>query len=175
MALEREPLPPSSERKRSSVDCQQYFDLVDSDKEPFPINWVNSYRRFMASNRIELTTLRKLILAGILSNHDSPLRPKRFVTRKIVQAAAEIAMGKPINWNRGDTSIASRMPSPHPRSDEGTGTGLLLLGPVRKNYLARLLDVSPDASALFGPGNKVAILVGDLNLVVTSETVFDVI
>jgi hypothetical protein len=35
VALEREPLPPSSERKRSSVDCQQYFDLVDSDKEPF--------------------------------------------------------------------------------------------------------------------------------------------
>jgi hypothetical protein len=54
-------------------------------------------------------------------------------------------------------------------------TGPLLLDPVRKNYLARLLDVSPDASALFGPGNKVAILVGDLNLVVTSETVFDVI
>ena len=30
---------------------------------------------------------------GILSNHDSPLRPARFVTRKIVRAAAEISRG----------------------------------------------------------------------------------
>ena len=30
---------------------------------------------------------------GILSNHDSPLRPARFVTRKIVHAAASIAEG----------------------------------------------------------------------------------
>ena len=30
---------------------------------------------------------------GILSNHDSPLRPARFVTRKIVRAAAEISCG----------------------------------------------------------------------------------
>lgn len=30
---------------------------------------------------------------GILSNHDSPLRPARFVSRKIVRAAAEIARG----------------------------------------------------------------------------------
>jgi GDPmannose 4,6-dehydratase len=30
---------------------------------------------------------------GILSNHDSPLRPHRFVTRKIVDAAAAIASG----------------------------------------------------------------------------------
>jgi hypothetical protein len=129
----------------------------------------------MASNRIELTTLRKLILAGILSNHDSPLRPKRFVTRKIVQAAAEIAMGKPINWNRGDTSIASRMPSPHPRSDEGTGTGLLLLGPVRKNQGTCLLHTSIDTSTLLGFRYEVAIFVCDLELVVTRKTHFDVI
>ena len=30
---------------------------------------------------------------GILSNHDSPLRPARFVTRKIVRAAAELSRG----------------------------------------------------------------------------------
>ena len=30
---------------------------------------------------------------GILSNHDSPLRPPRFVTRKIIHAAASIAAG----------------------------------------------------------------------------------
>jgi GDPmannose 4,6-dehydratase len=42
---------------------------------------------------------------GILSNHDSPLRPKRFVTRKIVQAAAEIAMGAPIKLSLGNLEI----------------------------------------------------------------------
>lgn len=30
---------------------------------------------------------------GILFNHESPLRPSRFVTRKIIQAAVEISMG----------------------------------------------------------------------------------
>ena len=30
---------------------------------------------------------------GILSNHDSPLRPRRFVTRKIIHAAASLALG----------------------------------------------------------------------------------
>lgn len=30
---------------------------------------------------------------GVLSNHDSPLRPRRFVTRKIVRAVAELSRG----------------------------------------------------------------------------------
>src|SRR5262249_40640016 len=33
--------------------------------------------------------------SGILFNHDSPLRSDRFVTRKVVSAAAEIAAGRP--------------------------------------------------------------------------------
>ena len=35
---------------------------------------------------------------GMLSNHDSPLRPRRFVTRKIIRAVAETALsqGKPL-------------------------------------------------------------------------------
>jgi GDPmannose 4,6-dehydratase len=36
---------------------------------------------------------RLFACTGILSNHDSPLRPARFVTRKIVRAAAEISRG----------------------------------------------------------------------------------
>ncbi len=42
---------------------------------------------------------------GILSNHDSPLRPQRFVTRKIVRAAAEISRGVPRRLTLGDLSI----------------------------------------------------------------------
>ena len=43
--------------------------------------------------------------SGILSNHESPLRPKRFVTRKIVRAVAEIASGKPQRLSLGNLSI----------------------------------------------------------------------
>jgi GDPmannose 4,6-dehydratase len=42
---------------------------------------------------------------GILSNHDSPLRPKRFVTRKIVRAVAELARGNPTKLSLGNLDI----------------------------------------------------------------------
>ena len=42
---------------------------------------------------------------GILSNHDSPLRPKRFVTRKIVQAVAETARGSQVKLTLGNLDI----------------------------------------------------------------------
>ena len=41
---------------------------------------------------------------GILFNHESPLRPARFVTRKIVQAACRIARGEQKKLLLGDTS-----------------------------------------------------------------------
>ena len=43
--------------------------------------------------------------SGILFNHDSPLRPERFVTRKIVAAACRIAAGADEKLALGDTSI----------------------------------------------------------------------
>ncbi len=42
---------------------------------------------------------------GILSNHDSPLRPMRFVTRKIIHAVASLAMGKDIKLSLGNLDI----------------------------------------------------------------------
>lgn len=42
---------------------------------------------------------------GILSNHDSPLRPQRFVTRKIIRAAAAIAAGKQTGLALGNLNI----------------------------------------------------------------------
>lgn len=42
---------------------------------------------------------------GILFNHESPLRPRRFVTRKIVSAACKIAAGGSERLKLGDTSI----------------------------------------------------------------------
>lgn len=43
--------------------------------------------------------------SGILSNHDSPLRPERFVTQKIVAAAQRIASGSDEILQLGNTTI----------------------------------------------------------------------
>jgi GDPmannose 4,6-dehydratase len=43
---------------------------------------------------------------GILFNHESPLRPERFVTRKIVAAAARIAVGSKERLRLGNIDIA---------------------------------------------------------------------
>ncbi len=43
--------------------------------------------------------------SGILSNHDSPLRPLRFVTRKIIHAVALLAIGKDAKLSLGNLEI----------------------------------------------------------------------
>jgi GDPmannose 4,6-dehydratase len=43
---------------------------------------------------------------GILFNHESPLRPERFVTQKIVKAACRIAVGSAEKLHLGNISIA---------------------------------------------------------------------
>ena len=43
--------------------------------------------------------------SGILFNHESPLRPQRFVTQKIVAAACRIAQGSPEKLHLGNISI----------------------------------------------------------------------
>jgi GDPmannose 4,6-dehydratase len=42
---------------------------------------------------------------GILSNHDSPLRPLRFVTRKIIHAVASLALGRDTNLSLGNLEV----------------------------------------------------------------------
>ena len=42
---------------------------------------------------------------GILSNHDSPLRPRRFVTRKIIHAVASVALGMKTRLSLGNLEI----------------------------------------------------------------------
>ena len=42
---------------------------------------------------------------GILSNHDSPLRPRRFVTRKIIHAVASLALGQDTKLSLGNLEI----------------------------------------------------------------------
>jgi GDPmannose 4,6-dehydratase len=43
--------------------------------------------------------------SGILFNHESPLRPERFVTRKIVSAACRISRGDPARLKLGNVAI----------------------------------------------------------------------
>ncbi len=43
--------------------------------------------------------------SGVLFNHESPLRPERFVTRKVVTAAARIAAGSGERLTMGDLDI----------------------------------------------------------------------
>jgi GDPmannose 4,6-dehydratase len=42
---------------------------------------------------------------GILSNHDSPLRPRRFVTRKIINAVASLYLGEELTLSLGNLEI----------------------------------------------------------------------
>jgi GDPmannose 4,6-dehydratase len=44
--------------------------------------------------------------SGILFNHESPLRPERFVTRKVIAAARRIANGAKETLHLGDLGIA---------------------------------------------------------------------
>jgi GDPmannose 4,6-dehydratase len=44
--------------------------------------------------------------SGILSNHESPLRPERYVTQKVIIAACRIAAGQQTHVELGDISIA---------------------------------------------------------------------
>ncbi len=46
-----------------------------------------------------------LACSGILFNHESPLRPARFVTRKVIKAAARIARGESEKLRLGDLAI----------------------------------------------------------------------
>jgi GDPmannose 4,6-dehydratase len=43
--------------------------------------------------------------SGILFNHESPLRPRRFVTKKIIETVINIAHGEKIKLKVGNTSI----------------------------------------------------------------------
>jgi GDPmannose 4,6-dehydratase len=77
--------------------------------ERSPFNPCSPYAVAKASAFWTVTNYRQaygmFACTGILSNHDSPLRPKRFVTRKIVQAVASLAMGQQVRLSLGNLDI----------------------------------------------------------------------
>jgi GDPmannose 4,6-dehydratase len=93
--------------------------------------------------------------SGILFNHESPLRPARFVTRKIIAAAARIAAGSAETLELGNLDIvrdwgwapeyvtAMWQMLQQPRADDFvicTGTSISLRDFVRKSFAAVGLD-----------------------------------
>lgn len=50
-------------------------------------------------------TYELFVCSGILFNHESPLRPRRFVTRKIISTAYRIANGENIRLSLGELKI----------------------------------------------------------------------
>ncbi len=70
-------------------------------RSPYAVAKASAY--WMVANYREAYGL--FACTGILSNHDSPLRPQRFVTRKIVQAVASIATGNGTGLALGNLEI----------------------------------------------------------------------
>lgn len=81
----------------SSTDC--YGDIGDSTAtEKTPFSPCSPYGAAKASAYWTSDTYRSsyglFVCSGILSNHESPLRPKHFVTQKIIQGAKDIVDNK---------------------------------------------------------------------------------
>lgn len=82
-------------------------DAVANEKSPF--NPCSPYAVAKASAFWIVANYRQaygmFACTGILSNHDSPLRPRRFVTRKIINAVASLAIGRDVRLSLGNLSI----------------------------------------------------------------------
>ena len=78
-----------------SVEC--FGDTEEIVGENSPLRPVSPYGVAKAAAYWEVANYRQayglFACSGMLSNHESPLRPERFVTRKIVAAACRIARG----------------------------------------------------------------------------------
>jgi GDPmannose 4,6-dehydratase len=91
----------------ASTECFGEVDSVADEDTPFRPR--SPYAVAKATAFWEVANYREayglFACSGILSNHDSPLRPHRFVTRKLVSAAARISRGDRQPLLLGDLSI----------------------------------------------------------------------
>jgi GDPmannose 4,6-dehydratase len=91
-----------------STEC--FGDTGDSvANEKSPLNPCSPYAVAKASAYWTVTNYRQAYgmyaCTGILSNHDSPLRPRRFVTRKIIHAVASLALGASVRLSLGNLGV----------------------------------------------------------------------
>lgn len=92
-----------------SSECFGNTDAAPADEET-PFRPRSPYAVAKATAYWEVANYREaynlFACTGILFNHESSLRPERFVTRKIVTSACRIAAGSPVKLNLGNISIA---------------------------------------------------------------------
>jgi GDPmannose 4,6-dehydratase len=90
-----------------SIEC--FGNSTDVITESSPFRPVSPYGVAKAAAYWEIANYRQtyglFACSGILSNHESPLRPERFVTRKIVSAACRIARGSSETLTLGNIEI----------------------------------------------------------------------
>ena len=84
----------------------------DAADEETPFRPRSPYAVAKAAAHFEVANYREayglFACSGILFNHESPLRPERFVTRKIVAAACRIAGGEQASGSGSATSHVKR-------------------------------------------------------------------
>lgn len=95
----------------NAASSEMFGDLGDQPaNETTAFRPVSPYATAKAASFWAVDTYRRayglFACSGILFNHESPLRPERFVTRKIVAAAARIHAGSTEVLTLGDLSIA---------------------------------------------------------------------
>jgi GDPmannose 4,6-dehydratase len=90
-----------------SSEC--FGDIADAAAEDTPFRPRSPYAVAKAAAFWEVANYREaydlFACSGILFNHESPLRPARFVTKKIVSAACRIAAGAPEPLQLGNIDI----------------------------------------------------------------------
>ena len=90
-----------------SGEC--FGDIADAADESTPFRPRSPYAVAKAAAFWEVANYREayniFACSGILFNHESPLRPARFVTRKIVSAACRIAAGSREKLQLGNIAI----------------------------------------------------------------------
>jgi GDPmannose 4,6-dehydratase len=91
----------------SSGEC--FGNTVEPADENTPFRPRSPYAVAKAAAFWEVANYREsyglFACSGILFNHESPLRPERFVTRKIIATACRIAKGSPEKLHLGNISI----------------------------------------------------------------------
>jgi len=93
-----------------SVECFGQFARDKAADETTPFNPASSPYAISKASSIDLIRLYRAayslnVCSGILGNHESPLRPPSFVTRKIVDSACAIAEGRAQKLHLGNLSV----------------------------------------------------------------------
>lgn len=92
----------------SSSEC--FGETLEAANEDTPFKPCSPYGVAKATSHFLVQNYRQAYKlyasSGILFNHESPLRPERFVTQKIVLGAAKISRDKKIRLQLGSLSIA---------------------------------------------------------------------